>query len=425
MNMMTPIRRFRGPALVRAETPTPAATLDAINRAVTEMRAKYDEELAAVRNGQSDIVRTEEVNRINAAITELTNTLNAQQEAIAAAAALGGNGRNTLSAEARQHAETFNRWFRRGDQAAEAALGDLQVRAGLTTQSDPDGGWLMPEEMDRTITRVLSVVSAMRGLSRVISTATGEYSALVSQGGAGAGWVGEESARPDTGTPQLSKIELETGEIYANPAATQRVLDDGFIDIAQWLADEISITFAEQEGAAFISGNGINKPRGILSYTPVANSSYAWGKVGFVVTGGAAAFAASSPTDALMDLYYSLKAGYRNGASFVTSDAVLGTIRKFKDGQGNYIWAPPTADMPGTILGKPVMTDDNMPALGAGAFPVAFGNFQRAYTIVDRMGTRVLRDPYTAKPYVKFYTTKRVGGGITNFEAIKLLKCST
>ncbi|NKI99595.1 phage major capsid protein [Novosphingobium sp. SG707] len=424
MNALTPIR-FRGAARVRAETPTPAATLDAINRAVTEMRAKYDEELAAVRAGQSDIVRTEEVNRINASITELTNTLNAQQEAIAAAAALGGNGRNALSAEARQHAETFNRWFRRGDQSAEAALGDLQVRAGLTTQSDPDGGWLVPEEMDRTITRVLSVVSAMRGLSRVITTASGEYSALVSQGGAGAGWVGEEEARPKTGTPTLSKIELPTGEIYASPAATQRVLDDGYLDVAQWVADEVSITFAEAEGAAFISGNGINKPRGFLSYTAIDNASYAWGKIGFKVTGAAAAFAATSPTDALMDLYYSLKAGYRNGASFITSDAVLGTIRKFKDGQGNYIWAPPTSDMPGTILGKPVYTDDNMPALGANAFPVAFGNFARAYTIVDRMGTRILRDPFTNKPNVLFYTTKRVGGGVTNFEAIKLLKCST
>jgi len=197
------------------------------------------------------------------------------------------------------------------------------------------------------------------------------------------------------------------------------------VDIAQWLADEVSITFAEQEGAAFISGNGIKKPKGVLAYPTVANASYAWGKLGFVVTGGAAAFASSNPADAIINLHYALKAGYRNNASWLISDAVMGTVRQMKDGQNNYLWAPPTVDAPATILGKPVVTDDNMPALAANAFPIAFGDFQRGYLISDRMGVQVLRDPYTNKPYVQFYTTKRVGGGVVNFEAIKLLKCST
>jgi len=198
------------------------------------------------------------------------------------------------------------------------------------------------------------------------------------------------------------------------------------MDLAAWLASEVGITFAEQEGAAFISGNGVRRPRGLLTYPTVANASYDWGSIGYVVTGAAAAFATSNPADAMIDLYYALKAGYRNGATWLTSDAVMATIRKFKDGQGNYLWAPPTGvDMPATILGKPVATDDNMPALGANAFPVAFGDFRRAYLILDRVGIRVLRDPYTSKPNVKFYTTKRVGGGLANFEAVKLLKCST
>jgi HK97 family phage major capsid protein len=193
----------------------------------------------------------------------------------------------------------------------------------------------------------------------------------------------------------------------------------------------VSIEFAEQEGAAFVSGDGVSKPRGILGYPTVLNDNYAWGKLGFVKTGAAADFVLTDPAtdvssaDCLVDLYYALKAGYRNGATWLTSDKVMGRIRKMKDGNGNYLWAPPAAkaEVP-TILEKPVVTDDNMPALGANKFPVAFGNFQRGYLIVDRQGVRVLRDPYTAKPNVLFYTTKRVGGGVQNFEAIKLLKCS-
>lgn len=415
-------QRIRGIIRARADAPDINATIAELNRTFAAFREQNDRRLADLESGREDVVTNEHVDRINASVTELTQAVEAQQETINALRIGGGSG-NAPSAEAREHTQAFNTWFRRG--VNESALSDLQVRAGLTTQNDPDGGYLVPEEMDRTISRVLGTVSAMRGLARVVMVSAQEYAALVSQGGTNSGWVGEEDARPETDTPTLSKIVVNSGEIYANPAATQRSLDDAFFDVAAWLAEEVSIEFAEAEGAAFISGNGINKPKGILSYDTVANASYAWGKLGFVVTGGAAAFASSNPADALFDLYYSLKAGYRNGAGFLTSDAVLGTIRKFKDGQGNYLWAPPTADMPASIIGKPVYTDDNMPALGANEFPVAFGNFQRGYMIADRLGVRVLRDPFTNKPNVHFYTTKRVGGAVTNYEAIKLLKCST
>jgi HK97 family phage major capsid protein len=283
--------------------------------------------------------------------------------------------------------------------------------------------------MEKTIDRVLGNVSAIRDISRVINISGQTYKKLVNMGGASSGWVGEQEARSATSTPTLREIAIHVHELYAEPASTQTALDDAIFNIEQWLADEVSIEFAEQESAAFVGGNGVNKPRGFLAYDTVANSAYSWGKLGFVKTGAAAAFATPtaevSPADALIDLYYSLKSGYRNGAAFVMSDAVLGTVRKMKDGDGNHLWAPPAdAGSVPTILQKPVITDDNMPGLGAGAFPVAFGNFQRGYLIVDRQGVRVLRDPYTSKGSVKFYTTKRVGGGVVNFEAIKLLKCA-
>lgn len=423
--MKTASTRVRGIVAARAEAPGNLKDVLAdLNRSFAAFKEEQEAALADLRKGTEDVVRTEKVDRINQSVTELTNAVN-ETKAQITAMQLGGGAGDAPNADKQAHAKAFNTWFRRGSAEAEAGLRSLEVKAGLTTQSDPDGGYLVPEEMDRAVSRVLGTVSAMRGMARVVTISAAEYSVLVSQGGAGSGWVGEEDSRAETDTPTLSKILINSGEIYASPAATQRALDDGFLNVEQWLADEVSIEFAEQEGEAFISGNGINRPKGFLSYDTAENGSYAWGKLGYKVTGAAAAFATSNPADALMDLFYSLKAGYRNGAEFLTSDAVLGTIRKFKDGQGNYLWSPPTADMPGLILGKPVQTDDNMPALGANAFPVAFGNWQRGYLIADRMGVRVLRDPYTNKPNVLFYTTKRVGGAVVNFEAIKLLKCST
>lgn len=420
--MNTQTNHFRGLARVRAETGDVARVLAELQQTFATFRTERDKELDDIKNKLGDVVQTEKVDRINADLGKLQSTFDEISQTVAALKAGGGSGASADPDKA-AHAQAFNKWFRKG---VEAGLSDLEVKAKLTTQSDPDGGYLVPEEMEQGIDRVLGTTSAVRSISRVITVSTDEYAKLVNMGGASAGWVGEEDDRDETDSPTLRKLLINAGEIYAQPGATQRSLDDAAIDIAAWLADEVSIEFAEQEGAAFVSGNGVNKPRGFLAYDTVANASYAWGSLGFVVSGHASAFASSNPADAIIDLYYALKAGYRNGASFVTSDAVMGTIRKFKDGQGNYLWAPPTgADMPATILGKPVVTDDNMPALGANNFPLAFGNFQRGYLVTDRQGIRILRDPFTNKPNVLFYTTKRVGGGVVNFEAIKLLKCST
>lgn len=420
--MKTLNSRARGIVSVRADASSPAAILNELQKTFEEFKAERTKELDDINNKLGDVVQTEKVDRINAEIDRLGKELDTVNSSLAAVR-VGGSGEPVDPAKA-EHAQAFNRFFRKG---VDAGLADLEVNAKLTTQSDPDGGYLVPEEMEGTIDRVLGTVSTIRSLSRVVNISTDTYKKLVNMGGASSGWVGEESARTGTDSPTLREIAINTGELYAMPAATQKMLDDARIDVASWLAEEVSTEFAEQEGDAFANGNGINKPRGILSYTNVANASYSWGNLGYVATGEAAVFktptTSVSPADCLIDLYYSLKQGYRNGASFLMSDATMNTVRKFKDADGAFIWAPPTgAAEVATILGKPVYTDDNMPAVGADAYPIAFGNFQRGYMIVDRMGVRVLRDPFTSKPNVLFYTTKRVGGAVVNFEAIKLLK---
>lgn len=410
---------------VRNDVTDAKKILAEMKTAFEEFKADQTKALDDIKaKGSTDVLTTEKVDRINADISNLTAQLDAVNQALAAVR-IGGGGGTERTAEAAEHASAFDRMFRKGDVAGN--IRELEVNAKLTTSSDPDGGFLVPEETEAGIDRVLGVVSTIRSLARVINISGDTYKKLVNQGGASAGWVGEQTARPETDTPTLREIAIAAHELYANPAITQRALDDARIDIGAWLADEVSMEFAEQEGEAFATGNGVNKPRGILSYTNVANASYSWGNIGYVATAEAAAFPAASatvsPADCLINLYYALKSGYRNGASWLMSDATMGTVRKFKDADGSFVWAPPSAAADvATILQKPVYNDDNMSAVGAGAYPIAFGNFKRAYLIVDRSGIRVLRDPYTNKPNVHFYTTKRVGGGIVNFEAMKLLK---
>lgn len=228
---------------------------------------------------------------------------------------------------------------------------------------------------------------------------------------------------PQTNTPQLSELTFPTMELYAMPAATQSLLDDAAVDIEAWIAAEVDIAFAEQEGTAFLSGDGVNKPKGVLAYDKVANASWSWGKIGYVATGAAGAFASSGAQDVLIDAIYSLKAGHRQNGNFMMNRKTQSTLRKFKDSTGNYLWnAPASAGQAATLLGFPVAEAEDMPDIAADSFSVAFGDFRAGYLVVDRTGIRILRDPYSAKPYVLFYTTKRVGGGVQNFEALKLVK---
>src|SRR5581483_402045 len=244
--------------------------------------------------------------------------------------------------------------------------------------------------------------------------------------GAESGWVAETATRPETDTPTLaalSEMSFPTMELYAMPAATQALLDDAAVNIDEWIAEEVRDSFAQQEGTAFVTGNGTAKPRGFLDYTKVAQGSWAWGSIGFILTGVDGAFPASDPGDKLIDLVYAVKSGYRANGTFVFNRATQAVIRKMKDGEDNYLWQPAAkAGDASTLMGFPVAESEDMPNIAADSYSVAFGDFRRGYLIVDRVGIRVLRDPYSQKPYVLFYTTKRVGGGVQDFDAIKLLK---
>lgn len=390
--------------------------------AFEDFKAENDKRLAEIeKNGHADPILTEKVNKINVALTDL-DSIKVQVDAMEAAANRIGGGGNQEEDEAKKaHKAAFNSFFRKGH---EDGLRDLEIQASLSTQSDPDGGFTVPEEADAEITRVLMAVSAMRQLARVQPVGSATYKKLHNVGGASSGWVGETEARAETDTPVLKMLEYPAMELYANPAATQSMLDDSAFNVENWLANEVSIEFAEQEGAAFITGDGVGKPRGILGYTAVANASYSWGNVGFVASGASGAFvAAPNGGDCLINLQHSLRSGYRNNGSFMMNDLTLGAIRLLKDSNGDTLWRPGLeAGASSTLLGKAVVTDDNMPDIAANSYSVAFGDFNRAYVITDRMGARVLRDPFTNKPYIHFYTTKRVGGGIQDFAAIKLLK---
>lgn len=419
--------RARGLVAVRADAGSATAILNELRQTFETFKAEREKEVADLKKGLGDVVQSEKVDRINAEITKLQEQLDQVNSSIAALKVGGAGDDKPLAAERREHARAFNQFFRNG---AENGLRDLEVKAALRTDSDPDGGFVVPDQMEAAIDRVLGTVSAMRSISRVMSISSGTYKKLVNQGGAVGGWVGERQARPATATPTLVELAFQAMELYANPAATQTLLDDSRVNIEQWLADEVSITFAEMEGASFIIGDGVGKPRGLLSYDTVADTSYAWGKLGYVVSGVAAALTDSSHNgaDALTDLVYSIKQGYRQNARFLMNRKTQAAIRKFKSKTEElYLWQPSIqAGQPATILGYPVTDDDNMPdATAGGNFPIAFGDFQRGYLIVDRVGVRVLRDPFTNKPYVHFYTTKRVGGGVQNFEAIKLFKIGT
>jgi len=298
----------------------------------------------------------------------------------------------------------------------------LELKAGLSSASS-SGGYVVPPETERAIERRLMATSPMREIATVRTVASGVFRKPVSTAGIASGWVAETAARPETDPATLALLEFPAADLYANPAATQSLLDDALVDLDEWLASEVEDAFAAQETAAFVTGDGVNKPKGFLGYSIVTDASQTWGDIGYVASGAAGAFASSSPSDRLIDLIYAPKAQFRPNGRFVMNRKTVSAVRKFKDADGNYIWSP--ASRPGetaSLLGYPVTEIETMPDIAANSHAIAFGDFQRGYLIVDRAGVRVLRDPYSAKPYVLFYTTKRVGGGVQNFDAIKVMK---
>ena len=320
-----------------------------------------------------------------------------------------------------------------GDEAAPEVKGfvDGYLRRGATqeiksiTAGVPgDGGYAVPRQIDAAIARQLTEISPIRAIAQVVQTGSADYRKLVTLGGTASGWVSESAGRPETATPNFSEIAPPTGELYANPAASQAMLDDAGFDLESWLASEIGQEFARAEGAAFINGSGVNQPRGFLAapMTEEFDEDRPFGTLQYIVSGDAGGFGAE-PDAMLIDLVHSLKAGHRQGASFVMNSATLAEVRKLKTANGAFLWQPGMVDgQPDRLLGYPVVEAEDMPDIAAGTCPIAFGNFRHGYLIAERSATQVLRDPFTNKPFVHFYATKRVGGQVLDSNAIKLLK---
>ena len=400
------------------------ALIDEQGKAFNAFKEANDKRLAELEKGSGEAGELKgQLDRINAELDKL-ETIRAEIERVEAIAnrPAGGRALSELEQAKAEHSKAFQCFIRNG---IEAGLSELQIKAALgdnlNTAADGDGGYAIPEELDRNIIKLMSVGYAMRGLANVITIGGSDYKKLVDIGGASSGWVGETAARPATGTPQLTQITPFMGEIYANPQATQRMLDDAFFDVESWLAESLAEKFSDEEGAAFITGTGESKPKGFLAYTTATteDGTRAFGQIQYRESTVVGSFKA----DDIIDLEIDLKEKHLAGAVFLCKRGTLRTIRKLKDGSGNYLWQPSLqASIPATLNGYPIVTDGGMPAVEAGNYALAFGNFKKGYTIVDRIGTRVLRDPYTNKPYVGFYTTKRVGGMVADSEAIKLLK---
>ena len=317
--------------------------------------------------------------------------------------------------------------------AAGAGFDDF-VRRGTTVEmkaftgvTGDQGGFAVPREIDATIDRTLKAISPIRSIANVVKVGSAGYRKLVTTGGTPSGWAAETDARPGTASPVFTEIAPPSGELYANPSASQAMLDDAAFDVEAWLADEIATEFAKAEGAAFVTGNGVNRPRGFLQAPTAvtADPVRAFGTLQYLASGAAADFGAN-PQERLIDLVQALRAPYRQGASFVMNAATLARIRKFKTTDGAFVWQPSlAAGQPATLLGYPVIEAEDMPDIAANALAIAFGNFKAGYLIAERTETAILRDPYSNKPFVNFYATKRIGGCVTNSEAIKLMKFAT
>jgi HK97 family phage major capsid protein len=390
-----------------------------LNRAFFSFKETNDERLAQLEGrAGADALTEEKLARIDQSLDETKRRLD-RLSLDQSRPRLGGASEDV---SARQHKSAFDLYVRAGEAAG---LKALEAKA-LSTTSGPDGGYLVPIPAEREILRRLAKMSPIRAIASVREISTHALRKAFSTQGPAAGWVAEADPRPQSANQQIADMTFPAMELYAMPAATQTLLDDSVVDIEQWIADEVQTAFAEQEGAAFVNGDGVNKPKGFLAYQTAADASWTWGKLGYVLTGVSGAFPAISPSDTLFNLVYALRAGFRQNGKFVLGRRAQSLVRQFKTTTGDYIWQPPAiAGAPASLMNFPVVEAEDMPDPAADAFSIAFGDFERGYVVVDRIGIRVLRDPYSAKPYVLFYTTKRVGGGVQNFEAIKLLKFGT
>ncbi|MCD7059488.1 phage major capsid protein [Pelagibacterium xiamenense] len=379
--------------------------------AFEEFKSTNDARLAEIeKRGGADALFEDKLDRLNALLDGQKAALDKAAVDRARPALEGGRAHG-----GDEYKDAFSAYIKRGEEKA------------LSVGSNPDGGYLVPAETETEISRLLTEVSPMRAICGVRQVSSSVYKKPITVSGPQVGWVGETGARAQTTSQTIDELSFPTMELYAMPAATQNFLDDAAVDVGRWIAEEVNAAFAEQETGAFVAGDGVNKPTGFLDATIVAEDSWSWDNLGYVATGVDGGFPGGvDPVDAsdvLIDLVYALKAGYRQNATWLMNRATQAAVRKLKDADGNYLWQPAAqANGRASLMGFPLVEAEDMPDIGSDTTPIAFGDFRRGYLIVDRQGVNVLRDPYSAKPYVLFYTTKRVGGGIADYDAIKLLK---
>lgn len=324
----------------------------------------------------------------------------------------------TSAAVEAPHQKAFEAYLRSGD---DDALRGLEFEGkSMSTAVAADGGYLVDPQTSATVQSVLASTASLRAIANVVNVEATSYDVLIDHTEMGAGWATENDPSVETGTPQIDRITIPLHELSALPKASQRLLDDTAFDIDAWLAGRIADKFARSEAAAFVNGNGVDKPTGFLTAPQVDNDVWVWGNLGYVVSGADGDF---NGADAIIDLVYALGAEYRAGASFVMNSKTAGAVRKLKDNDGRFLWSDGlTAGEPARLLGYRVLIAEDMPDIASDSTAIAFGDFGAGYTVAERPDLRVLRDPFSAKPHVLFYATKRVGGGISDYAAIKLLK---
>ena len=405
--------------LIRADvTGDPKAMIAALQGAHNEFKATVE---ANVGRKADSVEVQAKLDQINATMNTLEVSLNEHALKIAGQQMAGGGKATPADPEYSGTFASFMRGGSRDDEQKLAAAQKAGVRAAMSEGVPADGGLLTPNEWDRTITGRLKQISPMRAESTVISISKAAFTKLFTDRNVGSGWVGETASRPATATPQFTALGFGLGQLYANAAASQDLLDDAEIDLENWLTDEIETEFSRQEGIAFAVGDGVNKPNGFLNYAQGGGAAerHPWGAIEVLSSGGATSIA----TDKVIDAVYKLPAIYTPNAKFFMNRSSLGSIRKLKDGQGNYIWQPTfVAGQPSTLIGYPVVDLPDMQNVAADALALAFGDMRETYLVIDRIGVRILRDPYTNKPYVCFYVTKRVGGGVKNPDSMKIIK---
>ena len=332
--------------------------------------------------------------------------------------------RPALSAHAEldiPHKKAFGAYVRTGDD--DGLRGLVLEGKAMSTAVNADGGYLVDPQTADSIRSMLVSTSSLRSVANVVQIEATSFDVLIDRSEVGSGWATEAAATTETATPTIERISIALHELSAMPKASQRLLDDSAFDVEGWLAGKIATRFIRAEASAFVNGTGTDQPKGILLPTKVANASWTWGNLGYIPTGAAADFAASNASDCIVNLVYALTADYRANGTFVMNSKTAGAVRKMKDADGRFMWGDSLqAGEPARLMGYPVLIAEDMPDVGTNTYPIAFGDFRAGYTIAERPDLRILRDPFSAKPNVLFYAAKRVGGDVTDYAAIKLLK---